>query len=300
VEAVGDSRQAEKDDLYADMAEQIDMKFGAFVLYTYGGFHKSALSFIKQLGGAVDPATCLTSFTRWKQDLMEHIAIAVQRGNANIMIQHSQRLRGKTWPRRRKARSFPRSRPLTRRRARHLTGEDTNCEQQQYQNTRAIACVARLIGLAEPEVSSSNCDNNDADSDAETVLAREDHPSMTPSIIPETPLSPGEEVQRQGQMEVEDADAVHNEHHEHDANIVNNAVRGDQQGKGVGLGVTYVNRMSEGECCGDAVMMRGGFIAAKDGDEDTVETEAEMMMMAEGEVGSAGTGTMSGRVEMIG
>jgi hypothetical protein len=77
VEAVGDSRQAEKDDLYADMAEQIDMKFGAFVLYTYGGFHKSALSFIKQLGGAVDPATCLTSFTRWKQDLMEHIAIVV-------------------------------------------------------------------------------------------------------------------------------------------------------------------------------------------------------------------------------
>jgi Reverse transcriptase (RNA-dependent DNA polymerase) len=77
VEAVGDSRQAEKDNLYADMAEQIDMKFVAFVLYTYGGFHDSALSFIKQMGSAVDPATCLTSHNRWRQDLMEHVAIVV-------------------------------------------------------------------------------------------------------------------------------------------------------------------------------------------------------------------------------
>jgi hypothetical protein len=75
VEAVGDARETEKDNLYADMAEQLDMKFGAFVLYTYGGFHRSALSFIKRMGSAVEPATCLTSFTQWKQDLMERVAI---------------------------------------------------------------------------------------------------------------------------------------------------------------------------------------------------------------------------------
>jgi len=40
--------------------------------------------------------------------LMEHIAVAVQRGNAEIMIRHSARLRGMTWPTRRRARSIRR------------------------------------------------------------------------------------------------------------------------------------------------------------------------------------------------
>ncbi len=75
VQAVGDARQAEKDESYADMAEAIEMKFRAFVLYTYGGFHSSAISFIQHMGRAVDPATCLTSSTQWKEDLKERIAI---------------------------------------------------------------------------------------------------------------------------------------------------------------------------------------------------------------------------------
>ena len=77
VEAIGDEREAEKNSLYADMAEAIDMSFSAFVLYTHGGFHRSALSFIKSMASAVDPATCLTSATQWRQDLMERIAIFV-------------------------------------------------------------------------------------------------------------------------------------------------------------------------------------------------------------------------------
>ena len=230
---------------------------------------------------------------------MEHIAIAVQRGTANIMIQHSQRIRGKTWRRRRRARSLPRCRPLTRRRARHLTGEDTNCEQQQCRNTRAMACVARLIGLVEPEVASSNCGNSDADSDAETAVVHEDFSSMTPSIIPETPLSPGEEVQQQRRMEVESADVVHNTHQVRDVNIVDNDVRRDQHGEGVDHGVTYVNRTREVECCGDAVMMRGGIIAAEGDDEVARETEARETE-AEGEVGITGTRAMSGLAEIIG
>ena len=77
VEAVGDAREAEKDSLYADVVEQQDMKFSAFVLYTHGGFHRSALSFIKSMASAVDPATCLTSPAQWRQDLMERIAICL-------------------------------------------------------------------------------------------------------------------------------------------------------------------------------------------------------------------------------
>ena len=65
-QAVGDSRQAEKDELYTPMAQALDMEFCAIVLYTYGGFHQSALSFIRQLGLALDPATCLVSHTKWK------------------------------------------------------------------------------------------------------------------------------------------------------------------------------------------------------------------------------------------
>ena len=38
VEAVGDAREAEKNDLYADMAKECAMEFCAIVLYTYGGF----------------------------------------------------------------------------------------------------------------------------------------------------------------------------------------------------------------------------------------------------------------------
>jgi phage tail protein X len=115
VEAVGDSREAEKDDLYTPMAMALDMEFCPVVLYTTGGFHSSALSFIRKLGGALDPATCLTSHTKWKTDLMQHIAVAVQRGNADIMIRHSARVRGLAWPTRRHTRRVHR-------RSRHVSG----------------------------------------------------------------------------------------------------------------------------------------------------------------------------------
>ena len=38
---MGDSRGAEKTEHYDEMAQQLDMRFSAFVLYTYGGFHET-------------------------------------------------------------------------------------------------------------------------------------------------------------------------------------------------------------------------------------------------------------------
>jgi hypothetical protein len=69
------------------------MEFSSIVLYTYGGFHRSALAFIQKLVRSVDTAACLISQAEFKASLMQHIAIAVQRGNADIMIQHHQQQR---------------------------------------------------------------------------------------------------------------------------------------------------------------------------------------------------------------
>ena len=55
MEAVGDARSAEKDNSYVPMADALGVRFTPFVLYTYGGFHKSALSTVEQLAAASDP-----------------------------------------------------------------------------------------------------------------------------------------------------------------------------------------------------------------------------------------------------
>jgi hypothetical protein len=93
VEAVGDARCAEKDSSYVPMAEALGVRFAPFVLYTYGGFHKSALSVIEQLGAAYDPAVALVSLSAWKQELKDRIAACVQRHTADIMIEDARRAR---------------------------------------------------------------------------------------------------------------------------------------------------------------------------------------------------------------
>ena len=65
--AIGDLRDKQKIAKYSDQAAAIDMKFSSVVLYTYGGFHRSALSFIKKLVDSVDPADCLISRQELKQ-----------------------------------------------------------------------------------------------------------------------------------------------------------------------------------------------------------------------------------------
>jgi hypothetical protein len=92
-EAVGDRRESEKKKKYDAMAGAVDMEFLPIVLYTYGGFHRSALRFITKLADALDPAACLWSRSEFREMLKQQIAIAVQRGTADIMIQDSIRQR---------------------------------------------------------------------------------------------------------------------------------------------------------------------------------------------------------------
>ena len=99
VAAEGDERARQKDDKYAAMAEVVDAKFSSFVLYTYGGFHTSALSFIDQLAAGRDPAVALVSLSDWKDDLKDRIAVCVQRHTANIVIDDTRRARPPgAWP----------------------------------------------------------------------------------------------------------------------------------------------------------------------------------------------------------
>jgi hypothetical protein len=93
VEAVGDARSAEKDDAYVPMADALGVRFTPFVLYTYGGFHKSALSTVEQLAAAHDPAVALVPLAAWKQGVKDRIAVCVQRHTANIVIEDDRRAR---------------------------------------------------------------------------------------------------------------------------------------------------------------------------------------------------------------
>jgi hypothetical protein len=47
------------------------------------------------MASALDEQACLLSKAEWKKQLLEHIAIAVQRGNADIMLRDAQRKRGR-------------------------------------------------------------------------------------------------------------------------------------------------------------------------------------------------------------
>jgi hypothetical protein len=81
-------------------------------------------------------------------------------------------------------------------------GRVTGCGSQQKQDDRAMAWVARLIGLPEPTAPSLGHGNNDAGSDAATEPICEESLSLMPSIIPETPLSGGEDVESDDRMDV--------------------------------------------------------------------------------------------------
>lgn len=93
IAAVGDRSAARKNDKYSQLASCTGTEFLPIVLYTYGGFHRSTNHFIKRLVDSLDPATSLVSKLEFKQALKEQIAIALQRGNAELMIRASQRQR---------------------------------------------------------------------------------------------------------------------------------------------------------------------------------------------------------------
>ena len=106
--------------------------------------------------------------------------IAVQRGNADIMIQAAQRARGKRWSRQRRHRPVARRIPHSRSRGREGNLDVVEGERRQ-RDSRALACVARLIGLSYSATACLEPSCNDADSEAETELAEDDAPSAVSS-----------------------------------------------------------------------------------------------------------------------
>ena len=152
VEAVGDARSAEKDDSYGPMATALGVRFTPFVLYTYGGFHKSALSTIEQMAAAYDPAVALVSLTAWKEELKDRIAVCVQRCTANIVIHDDRRARSAA------AMSVRRRRPGRRsaaaRRPRLSERPPRRCaverEQPAVSRRAASLCAALLASVAAP------------------------------------------------------------------------------------------------------------------------------------------------------
>src|ERR1700735_5627600 len=151
------------------MAAALEAVFAPFVLHTYGGFHKSALSFIDALGAAYDPAVALVSLSSWKDALKDRIAVCAQRHTADIVIDDARRARRAGVPGRRRGarRSRARQRPgpaVAPSRRRHLA-EEGLCE-----------VGARAVSLCAPLFASSSAASPAGDpaapvgSDAATVL----------------------------------------------------------------------------------------------------------------------------------
>ena len=76
------------------------------MLYTYGGFHESALSFINAVAEGSDPAVAMVSLSTWKDDLKDRIAMCTQRHTADIVIDDARRARVASLPGRRRGSSF--------------------------------------------------------------------------------------------------------------------------------------------------------------------------------------------------
>ena len=89
--AVGDVRDAQRKDKYDDIADSNAMRFISFVLFSYGGWHSSAKRVLRKLAAAVEPACCLLSRQDWTDQLTQHIAVTMQRGNAAIMLHAAHR-----------------------------------------------------------------------------------------------------------------------------------------------------------------------------------------------------------------
>jgi len=112
VDRHGDDRATVKSDKYASIAESNDMQFDPFVLLTSGGWDDSAKRVLRKLMAAVEPAYCLLSRRDWTDQLTQQIAVAIQRGNAAIMINAAHRDRqyavhGRPSARRPRVRTLP-------------------------------------------------------------------------------------------------------------------------------------------------------------------------------------------------
>ena len=159
VEDVGDARSAEKDDSYGPMATALGVRFTPFVLYTYGGFHKSALSTIEQMAAAYDPAVALVSLTAWKEELKDRIAVCVQRCTADIVIHDDRRARSAAAMSVRRRRPGRRSAAVRRPRLseRPLRRRAVEREQPALSRRAASLCAALLASVPAPSAAGVAC-----------------------------------------------------------------------------------------------------------------------------------------------
>jgi hypothetical protein len=189
VEAVGDARCAEKDDHYVPMADALGVRFAPFVLYTYGGFHKSALSVIEQLGAAYDPAVALVSLSAWKQELKDRIAVCVQRHTANVVIEDARRARaaGVVGSRRRARRSGARRRLHP-----HVLSPRRPAAAREHGgiSARAASLCAQLLVLS-PASCSAGPDGQNEDSALSGDMSVSISPEPPTSAMPEAAFVPG-------------------------------------------------------------------------------------------------------------
>jgi hypothetical protein len=204
VEAVGDARGVEKDNSYGPMAEALGVRFAPFVLYSYGGFHKSALSVIEQLGAAHDPAVALVSLSTWKQELKDRIAMCVQRHTANIMIEDARRARaaGVEWLRRRARR--PGARAWRRLALSKLSPRRpvAGAQEQCGLSARAASLCAPLLVLP-PAPCPAGPDGRSADGELSQSMLVCISPAPPASAMPEDVFVPGTPG-----MELENPEAV--------------------------------------------------------------------------------------------
>ena len=149
-------------------------------------------------------------FSRKGSLICEQMAVAVQRGTADIMIAAAQRMRGGAWVRRRRMQSVPRtsvpSRSMTWRRGRWgargdgAASDSDDARRRLPDGGRAMACVAQLIGVSDSgdEAVDRGVSCRIVDSQADTEVEEEDEvdpagsplsSSSSPSFVAETPLS---------------------------------------------------------------------------------------------------------------
>ena len=189
VAAVGDERAKQKDDKYAAMAKVVDAEFSAFVLYTYGGFHRSALSFIDKLAAGCDPAVALVPLADWKDDLKDRIAVCVQRHTADIVIDDARRARMASIPVRGRAAGGPSGRPRPSAVAASLRRQREAVERLCAEGGRAASlCAGLLVSLSPSSGPSEDVSPMSVDSDAPTE-PRSASPVPSVSFVPETVMT---------------------------------------------------------------------------------------------------------------
>src|SRR5271170_6567546 len=78
--------EAEKKVEYTDMVETQQASFLPFAVETYGGLGKSARKLIKQIASAAEDLMQMLTEEEIREELRGSVAIAIQKGNAMIML----------------------------------------------------------------------------------------------------------------------------------------------------------------------------------------------------------------------